>query len=70
MLAGLQKDVKEFENILLGDFNIAPDDLDVHDPEEWKDKNFMHLNREGIYSKLKSIGFIDLFRHKKKIKSL
>jgi len=61
----------EFENIfLLGDFNIAPDDLDVHDPDEWKDKILCtRVEREYIH-KLKSIGFIDLFRYtNKKLKA-
>ena len=56
---------KEFENVfLLGDFNIAPDDLDVHDPDEWRDKILCSPTEREYINKLKSIGFIDLFRHK------
>ena len=58
---------EEFENVfLLGDFNIAPDDLDVHDPEEWKDKILCTPTEREYIEKLKSIGFIDLFRHTNK----
>ena len=57
---------KEFENVfLLGDFNIAPDDLDVHDPDEWRDKILCSPTEREYINKLKSIGFIDLFRHTK-----
>ena len=31
--------LQRYDNlVLLGDFNIAPTDADVHDPEEWRDK--------------------------------
>lgn len=54
---------KEFENIfILGDFNIAPCDLDVHDPEEWRDKILCSEAERDYIEKLKSLGFIDLFR--------
>ena len=38
----IEKSLKEHENlIVLGDFNIAPEDRDVYDPEAWKDKDFV-----------------------------
>ena len=37
--AWLAKEISEFENVIvLGDFNIVPDDRDVHDPAGWRDK--------------------------------
>tara|TARA_B100000941_G_scaffold176413_1_gene126291 strand:- start:350 stop:1120 length:771 start_codon:yes stop_codon:yes gene_type:complete len=54
---------KEFDNIfVLGDFNIAPCDLDVHDPEEWRNKILCSADERAYIEKLKSFGFIDLFR--------
>ena len=32
----LEGEIKQYEQVVvLGDFNIAPDDRDVHDPEKW-----------------------------------
>ena len=54
---------KNFENIfILGDFNIAPCDIDVHDPEEWRDKILCSEVERDYIRKLESFGFIDLFR--------
>ena len=34
----LDNDLKEYPKmVVLGDFNIAPSDEDIHDPDEWKD---------------------------------
>ena len=34
----LRTELREHEHVVVaGDFNIAPEDRDVHDPEEWKD---------------------------------
>ena len=37
--AWLETEMEQHQNVIvLGDFNIAPDDRDVHDPEEWREK--------------------------------
>ena len=37
--AFIKKDLKKYQNyVVLGDFNIAPENADVHDPDAWKDK--------------------------------
>ena len=47
---------------LLGDFNIAPEERDVHDPELWEEKVlFSYLEREAFKELLK-LGLVDSFR--------
>jgi exodeoxyribonuclease-3 len=59
----LEKQLKTYKNIVvLGDFNIAPGDIDVHDPESW-DNTVLTCNE--VRSQLNSIldlGFKDSFR--------
>ncbi|MBS0387065.1 MAG: exodeoxyribonuclease III [Proteobacteria bacterium] len=48
--------------LVLGDFNIAPEDRDVHDPAAWVGS--VHVSpeeREALQDTL-AIGFVDLFR--------
>ncbi|MDX2417305.1 MAG: exodeoxyribonuclease III [Xanthomonadales bacterium] len=48
--------------IVLGDFNIAPQDRDVHDPEAWQDKILCSkLEREALQTML-DFGLSDTFR--------
>ncbi len=48
--------------IILGDFNIAPEDQDVHAPEEWEGCNLVSpLEREELHKIIVS-GFSDCFR--------
>ena len=48
--------------VILGDFNIAPDDMDVHDPELWKDKVLCSENERRWLNKILGLGFSDSFR--------
>ncbi len=48
--------------VLLGDFNIAPDDRDVHDPEAWKDKILCSVPERERLQKLLALGMVDSFR--------
>ena len=48
--------------IILGDFNIAPSDRDVHNPKAWKERILCSTpEREALNSLLK-LGFVDSFR--------
>ena len=48
--------------VLLGDFNIAPEERDVHDPELWEGKVlFSAVEREAFMTLLK-LGLVDSFR--------
>ena len=48
--------------ILTGDFNIAPEDIDCHDPESWKGKNLVSDIERDYFKKILSLGFTDSFR--------
>tara|TARA_B100001250_G_C19781320_1_gene781997 strand:+ start:682 stop:1452 length:771 start_codon:yes stop_codon:yes gene_type:complete len=48
--------------IILGDFNIAPDDQDVHDPQEWKGCVLVSKLERNEFEKLLSNGMTDCFR--------
>ena len=59
----IEKSLKENENlIVLGDFNIAPEDRDVYDPEAWKDKVLCSKQERGALEKLVDLGLADSFR--------
>lgn len=59
----LQSELKKFPKlVLLGDFNIAPDERDVHDPRLWEGKVlFSHPERKAFRELLK-LGLSDSFR--------
>jgi exodeoxyribonuclease-3 len=48
--------------LLLGDFNIAPDDRDVHDPDLWRGKIHFHPKEHAALARITSWGLFDLFR--------
>jgi exodeoxyribonuclease III len=49
--------------VLLGDFNIAPGDLDVHDPAVWSDDHILTSTAErAAYRRLLDLGLHDAFR--------
>ena len=47
---------------LLGDYNIAPDDRDVHDPVAWKDQVLCTEAEREAFGQLLAIGLKDSFR--------
>lgn len=48
--------------VVLGDFNIAPDDDDVHDPEMWHEKILCSSQERQALNKLLALGLKDTFR--------
>ncbi|MDP9121209.1 MAG: exodeoxyribonuclease III [Acidobacteriota bacterium] len=48
--------------LLLGDFNIAPEDRDVHDPELWRGQVLFHPLEHEALGRLTGWGLHDLFR--------
>ncbi len=48
--------------IVLGDFNIAPDDRDVHDPEAWRGKILCSEPERKALQELCALGLSDTFR--------
>lgn len=47
---------------LLGDYNIAPEDRDVHDPVAWKDKILCSEPERTAFRELLGLGLTDAFR--------
>ena len=47
---------------LLGDFNIAPQDQDVHDPKAWEGQNLVSPPERDAFQELINLGFSDSFR--------
>lgn len=48
--------------IVTGDFNIAPDDRDVHDPELWREKILCSTPEREALEALCKLGFHDSYR--------
>ena len=59
-LQKLRKDDKPL--ILLGDFNIAPEDIDVHDPAEWAGKVLVSDPERAEFRRLLALGLSDCYR--------
>jgi exodeoxyribonuclease-3 len=47
---------------LLGDFNIAPEDRDVHDPDAWRDQVLCSAPERAAFQTLVGLGLTDAFR--------
>jgi exodeoxyribonuclease-3 len=47
---------------LLGDYNIAPEDRDVHDPKAWEGQNLVSEPERAAYRELVALGLTDSFR--------
>lgn len=59
----IQSDMVNRNNyVVLGDFNIAPTDEDVHDPELWRDKILCSKQERTALEEIISLGFVDTFR--------
>ncbi len=48
--------------IVVGDFNIAPDDRDVHDPTAWRDQILCSEPERERLRQLQALGLADTFR--------
>jgi exodeoxyribonuclease-3 len=48
--------------VVLGDFNIAPDDRDVHDPAAWHEQILCSTPEREALRRLLGLGFVDSFR--------
>ena len=48
--------------VVLGDFNIAPDDRDVHDPEAWREKILCSTPERQALRRILDLGLHDTFR--------
>ena len=48
---------------MVGDFNIAPEDKDLHSPDEWKDSVLVSPPERRAFTELLALGLTDSFRH-------
>ena len=59
----LEMELKTHEKlVVLGDFNIAPDDRDVHNPEKWGDDILCSPAERAALQSLLDLGLSDVFR--------
>lgn len=59
----LERELKQHDRVVvMGDFNIAPDDRDVHDPEEWAGKILCSDAERAALQALLDLGLSDSFR--------
>ena len=59
----IQQQITEFGDVaLLGDYNIAPDDRDVHDPKAWEGKVLCSAPERAAFQRLIDLGMKDSFR--------
>ena len=59
----LRAEIRDHEHVVVaGDFNIAPEDRDVHDPEEWKDAILCSVPEREALGAITAIGLADTFR--------
>lgn len=55
--------LKQFSHlVVLGDFNIAPEDRDVHDPELWREKILCSSAERGLLNEIIVLGLEDSLR--------
>lgn len=52
----------EPKTVVLGDFNIAPEDRDVHDPAAWVGHVHVSEHERDAYRRLLGAGLVDVFR--------
>ena len=59
----LQDEMKQHERlVVLGDFNIAPADADVHDPEKWGEGILCSPPERAALGELLQLGLTDVYR--------
>jgi len=59
----MQDQLAKYEKVIvLGDFNIAPTDLDVHDPKIWQNCVLVSEPERSALQKIVNLGLKDLYR--------
>jgi exodeoxyribonuclease-3 len=59
----LKQQLEEYQKlIVVGDFNIAPEDRDVHDPEAWQGSVLVSPKERQAFQALLGLGLYDSFR--------
>jgi exodeoxyribonuclease-3 len=61
--AYIREQLQQYQRfVLLGDFNIAPDDRDVYDPEAWHERILCSTPEREALQKILDLGLADTFR--------
>ncbi len=61
--AYLERHCKANEPLLVcGDFNVAPEARDVHDPVEWEKETLFHVDSRAALERVRAWGLVDTFR--------
>ena len=59
----IQQELKAYgQVVVLGDFNIAPEDIDVHDPKQWEGEVLVSPPERLAFQKLLRQGLVDGIR--------
>ena len=59
----LADELKKYQNlVLLGDYNIAPDDRDCHDPILWQGQILVSPREREMFANITALGLHDTFR--------
>ncbi|MDE2389075.1 MAG: exodeoxyribonuclease III [Betaproteobacteria bacterium] len=59
----LQQELRDYKKLaILGDFNIAPEDRDVYDPQLWQGKVLCSQPERAAFNDLLKLGLADSFR--------
>ena len=58
----IRDSIKDEAVILLGDFNVIPENIDAYDPDKWKNDALFLLDTRKRFRELISMGFIDSYR--------
>jgi exodeoxyribonuclease-3 len=53
---------RDAQVLVCGDFNVAPEERDVHDPEQWEGRILFSKRERAALSSIKEWGFVDAFR--------
>jgi exodeoxyribonuclease III len=59
----IEEQLKQYKHVaVVGDFNIAPEDRDVHDPVEWEGGILVSPKERKAFNNLLNLGLFDSFR--------
>jgi len=59
----LTQELKQYQKIIVvGDFNIAPENDDVYDPQAWQNQVLFSSQERAEFQEILTLGFVDTFR--------
>lgn len=59
----LEQELKVYKDVMVvGDFNIAPHDIDVHDPQKWEGSVLVSPKEREFFQQILGLGYKDSYR--------